>query len=295
MLDHIEFSHVNLSSGKAPWLSLAARTPDSPTIHISAANGFTPASYQTFLNGFDRQYSITGMDCRGSWNNVGSPPKGFNMHNFADDLIEAIEIQHKEPIIGLGHSQGGFVTLLAAIKRPELFSKIILIEPASLPYRWVNWLFRYTPNSMLYQLFPFMRGSLNRQFKWESPEQFHTRYRHHNTYKRFTDDAFNDYLTYGLTKKQEQYQLTFSPEWEAHIFTTVEFIWTYLQQITIPTLFIKAEHSNLYSHKQFHKQKRKLPAIVSAVEITKTYHLTPYENPEKLHNLIKEWLLKGSF
>ena len=217
------------------------------------------------------------------------------MPDFANDLIQAIESQHSGPVIGIGHSQGGFVTLLAAIKRPELFSKIVLIEPASLPYQWIDLLYPHIPQKVLFRLFPFMSGSLNRQSIWNSKEDFHQRYRQHNTYKRFTDESFKNYMDAGLTPYQNQWQLSFSPQWEAHIFTTVEFIWKYLSKVTIPTLFIRAEHSNLYSHTQFTKHNKKLPKLVTPHEIKDAYHLLPFEKPIETSNVVKNWLILDSF
>ena len=289
MTNKVQLSHINLTSGIAPWLSIPANSVTAKTIHVSAANGFTAGSYHSFLKYFNGSYSFTGMDCRGAWGDT-SPPNNFNMHDFADDLIEGIEKQHSQPIIGLGHSQGGFVTLLAAIKRPDLFSKIVLIEPASLPNRWVDLFYRHIPKQVLYRFVPFIKGSLNRQRVWQSQERFYDRYRQHNTFKRFTDDAFNDYLTHGLIQNAQKWELVFSPEWEAHIFCTVEFIWKYLAKVTVPTLFIKAEYSNLYSQKQFIKQNKTLPNNISTVEITNTFHLLPHENPQQCHEIITNWL-----
>ena len=290
MTNTIELSHINLTSGNAPWLSIPASSEAAQTIHLSAANGFTAASYHSFLKYFNGSHSFTGMDCRGAWKNILPPPNDFNMHDFANDLIEGIEKKHSKPIIGLGHSQGGFVTLLAAIKRPDLFSKIVLIEPASLPNRWIGLLYPNIPKRLLYRFLPFIKGSLNRQRIWKSQEHFHARYRQHNTYKRFTDDAFNDYLAHGLTHNEQQWELVFSPAWEAHIFSTVEFIWKYLAKVTVPTLFVKAEYSNLYSQKQFIKQNKTLPSNISTVEITNTFHLLPHENPKQCHEVITKWL-----
>jgi len=284
------FSHTNLADGKAPWMELPSLNKTSKTIHISAANGFTVGSYLSFVRQFSGDYKITGMDCRGTWPGHETPPDKFNMHHFADDLIQAIEIKHSTPIIGMGHSQGGFVSLLAAIKRPDLFSHLILIEPASLPNPWVDIIYPYIPEYVLFKLMPFIEGSLNRQRVWQNVDAFHQRYRQHNTYKKFTDQAFNDYVKYGLVQKKDQWQLRFSPQWESYIFRIVEFIWKYLPKVTIPTLFIRAEHSNLYSHSQFIKSNQSLPNWITCEELNNTGHMLPQEAPVETSNLIKDWL-----
>jgi len=123
MPNQMELKQINLHAGSATWLSItSSKAEANSTIHVSAANGFTPACYYSFFTTFSSHLNFTGMDCRGSWPNIASPSNGFGMHNFADDLIEGLEKQHNKPVIGLGHSLGGAITLLAAIKRPDLFS-----------------------------------------------------------------------------------------------------------------------------------------------------------------------------
>lgn len=291
MNNDLNFSHVDLSDGQSPWFEIKNTNPQANIIHMSAANGFTAISYLELLNLFTSQYSITGMDCRGTWSGHETPPPNFTMHHFADDLIQAIEKKHDKPIIGMGHSQGGFVTLLAAIKRPDLFTKIVLIEPATLPYRWIDIVYPYIPKALLFKFFPFMKGSLQRKCNWQSHQQFHDHYRSHNTYKRFTDTSFYNYMNYGLVKNDNnQFQLRFSPQWEAHIFSIVEFMWKYLSKVTVPTLLIRAEHSNLYTHKQFTRHNKQLPRFVTAYEIANTFHLLPLEKPLESSQIITNWL-----
>jgi len=286
----MDLSYLKINQSQAPWISLDAETAHSPTIHLSPANGFKAASYRSFMNGFDGQYHFTGMDCRGSWPNTASPNEKFTMHDFADDLIEGLQQAHSSPVIGLGHSQGGFVTLIAAIKRPDLFSKLVLIEPASLPNPWIDRIYPYIPKSVLYAWPSLIKGSLNRQKYWETKHQFYQRYREHGTFKRFTEHAFEDYMEFGLREHNSGWELTFSPEWEAHIFRKVEFIWKYLNNIKIPTLFIKAQHSNLYTKKCFDRQNKSLNSFISTIEINNTYHLLPNEQPEICIKTITNWL-----
>ena len=271
-------SNIDIENQQAKWIDIPSLNTDAEPLHFSAANGFPVLSYLEFFSLLSNNFNITTMDCRGVWG--ATHPLDFTMHGFADDLICALEKKHKQPVIGVGHSLGGFVTLLAAIERPDLFSKIILIEPASLPNRWIDSIYPYIPNSVLFNLFPFMKGSLLRQNQWQSKQDFYDRYRKHNTYKRFTETSFNNYMHAALIKKDNLFELQFSPNWEAHIFSIVEFIWKHLAKVTVPTMFIRAEHSNLYSQKQFTKHNKNLPNHITSIEIDDTYHLLPLEAPK---------------
>ena len=51
------------------------------------------------------------------------------IHNYSKELINSIERNYKEPIVGIGHSFGAAVTFLAAASRPDLFERVILLDP----------------------------------------------------------------------------------------------------------------------------------------------------------------------
>ena len=57
--------------------------------------------------------------------------------NFVDDAISEIETIKKEkpdvPVVAMGHSMGGLITVRIALKRPDLLAGIIL----SAPLLWV--------------------------------------------------------------------------------------------------------------------------------------------------------------
>ena len=133
MTSDFSSSVINLSAGQAPWTQYIHPNAATETIHMSAANGFTVESYLEFLQPFTDQFSVTGMDCRGTWKNHQVPLNDVKMSHFADDLIEAIKLKHNKPIIAFGHSLGGFVTLLAAIKEPQLFSKNKVVPSMTTP------------------------------------------------------------------------------------------------------------------------------------------------------------------
>ena len=55
-------------------------------------------------------------------------PPAINWHDLTEDVLESVG-KFKEPVIGVGHSLGGMLTLLAAAKKPDIFQTIILLDP----------------------------------------------------------------------------------------------------------------------------------------------------------------------
>lgn len=288
-------SYINFGYGKVPWFELSSQNHSSTTkaIHLSPANGIPVASYQSLISYFAPHYRFTGMDCRGAWPDKSSPPKYFSWNDHADDLISAIESQYDEPIIGMGHSLGGTVTLLAAQKRPDLFSKLIIIDAASLPYQIMSNFYQTVPRWLSFKLFKFIKRTHERQRIWSSREAFYDNYRNHSTYRLFTDQAFSDYVNFGLEEQADgQFKLIFNPEWESHNFRKVHYLWSALNGIPHPTLLLRAENTYLYTQKIFDKRNNNLSVNITAQTIPSTNHLVTHESPEILSKQILRWLNK---
>lgn len=58
----------------------------------------------------------------------GDYPPDDNWQQLTDEVIASITSQTTKPVIGLGHSMGGVLTLMAAQKAPELFSMVVMLD-----------------------------------------------------------------------------------------------------------------------------------------------------------------------
>ena len=286
---------VNLDGQNVPWFEMAASQADADTIHFSTANGFPVASYQEFFNSFAGQFHITGADCRATWLPKIEPEHDFNVDGFADDLINIIEAQHSKPVIGMGHSYGGLTTLVAAAKRPELFSKLVVIEPAAMPKNWMISLSKLIPTWFMHRFVPIVKGSLNRQTNWTSRETFYQRYHGHPTFKHFTGQSLREYANHGLRELNDgTFELIFAPKWEAHIFCNLKPFWNYIAKHDKQTLLIRGEHSYLNTAQSFQAHHHILNRNVSTAVLENAGHLLTHEKPQQTQALICEWLDKNS-
>lgn len=283
----IDFGH-----GPVPWLSADA-TAATPlgTIHLSPANGLPAASYASFIGLLQQRYHVTGMDNRGAWPGIGEPPADWTWEDHADDLIAAIESQHSQPVIGMGHSIGGTITVLAAEKRPDLFSKLVIIDAASAPSRIKSSLLQLIPQWLSFKLFKFIRGSHHRRRLWPTPEAFYQHYKNHPTYRQFTDQAMLDYTHHGLRKRADgQYELVFNPSWESYNFRRVYFLWRALRAVKVPSLVLRAEHTYMYSSARFAELNKNLPTHIASATIVGAQHLVTHEQPRELYQQVDAWL-----
>jgi len=99
------------------------------------------------------------------------------------------------------------------------------------------------------------------------------------------------YAKHGLHQRSDgDFELVFDPDWEAYIFSNVEFVWNNLKKSNTPCLFLRGEHSSLYSSERFHKENRKLGTHFAGVEVDDTHHMMPLEAPEACYAAISNWL-----
>jgi len=92
--------------------------------------GTDQSAWQQVASAFFDDYQIILFD------NVGAgkaAPEAFvqhrylNLHSYANDLLQIAAALNLKQVILIGHSAGGMIGLLAAIKAPSLASKLILI------------------------------------------------------------------------------------------------------------------------------------------------------------------------
>jgi sigma-B regulation protein RsbQ len=82
---------------------------------------------------FEREFRVVRFDYVGAGR---SEPSAYdsgryaNLDGYASDLIEVIEAAEGQKVVFVGHSVSGMVGILAAIRRPELFARLVLVCPS---------------------------------------------------------------------------------------------------------------------------------------------------------------------
>ena len=78
-----------------------------------------------------RQVLFDYVGSGGSDRAAFSPTRYASLHGYAQDVIDVCDaLQLGEPVTFIGHSVSASIGLLAAIQRPELFERLILLGPS---------------------------------------------------------------------------------------------------------------------------------------------------------------------
>ena len=257
-------------------------------IHFAHANAYPPGCYQQLFKPFLKDYQVVGMEQRPLWPN-SNPAKLKSWHQLADDLILFFEQQQFKQVIGVGHSMGGVVSIIAAIKRPDLFSQLVLIDPVIFPKHYTQ-LTNLLPPFLRKKIIPMAKLSAKRRDNWPDQQTVFDSFRTKKVFRSFSDSALWDFIK-ASTKVNgaEQVTLTYPKDWETQIYITAPSLLKELKKMTIPILAIKGQYSNVITADVWSEWKTAQPHN-DFLEYPNSGHLVPMEYPSELAAWILEKL-----
>lgn len=251
-------------------------------IHFSHANGFPANSYEYFfshLKGAD-------IDFINTMGHAGYDNKK-NLTFLRDELIDHISQNNEQPVIGIGHSSGAAATLFAAAERPDLFDQVILIDPVTLGSR-KRFAIELSRKVGLWNRFSPAKQARRRRYQFENREEAFEYYKHKSLFKNFHPESFRSYIEHGVVESNQQFELKFSPQVEADIFSHVPSrIPKDLTQVKGTIIY--AKNSNIFGESDINWWKRNHPHF--NLICFDGYHLFPFELPEKAAEEINRLIL----
>jgi len=261
-------------------------------LHFLHANGYPPDCYKPLFELLKDRYHLFGMTLRPLW----PDSQRKDIHDwlpFSDDLLRFLSDRGADPVIGVGHSIGGIVTLRAAIREPKKFRAIILLDPVLfVPSFLVMWNI-VRAFGLGNKLHPKIAGALKRRRTFDDLEMAFRGYRSREVFKYMNDESLRAYIS-GITRQKPDgsFELTYSPEWESHIYLTGlrDFdLWNGLSKLEVPTLIIRGAETDTFLEKAARLVKQKQPKI-KIETLEKSTHLLPLERPKEVFNIMQSFL-----
>ncbi|MDP5172285.1 MAG: alpha/beta hydrolase [Bacteroidia bacterium] len=186
-----------------------------PTLFFAHANGFPAACYEPFfeeLAPYPLDYvPILGKDLH--------PPRSWDQ--LADEVIAAIEDRHTNPVVGIGHSFGGVAIFLAARRRPELFSQIMVLDPPLFSWRRRLLLIPFQLLGLAERMIPPARKALARREHFSSREEAKQYWATKHFFQAFTPESLDAYVEHGLRETADGFTLTVPGKQEAQFFAAM--------------------------------------------------------------------------
>lgn len=258
-----------------------------PLIHFAHANGVPSLVYQKLFDLLKDDYDIIYVSLLG-------PDKRYpidnHWHGLTEQVIDSIVQQSNgRKVIGLGHSLGSVLTFQAALKRPELFEQVIMLDPPMIMGKegFALHIAKMFHLKMIDQMSP-AGLSKRRRDHWDSREQAAELLRPKGFYKDFDAACFQAYIDHALTEDPVRggVQLTIPKMDEVNIFRTNPSLWWLPQaKPKVPMHLVVAEKSPFLKHK-FPQQVEKKFGVPFTV--TPGGHMFPLEHPVEVVELIKK-------
>jgi len=272
---------------KIPFIDFGGNGPDLLFLH---ANGYPPDCYQPLLSRLAEHYHVTAMVQRPLWPD-SKPDDIEDWRPLTDDLLRFLDAHHSRPIVCVGHSMGGIALLRAALREPERFTSIALLDPVLFPPYFIRfWQILFGLGLGEYA-HPFIRSAKYRRRQFDDLEQLYSGYRRKPVFRYFNDESLRAYVE-GIACKTGigDYQLCYSAEWEARLYIIAVWpdmdIWRALPKLEVPTLIVRGTETDTFSERTGKLVKRKQPRVrVEALE--NSTHLLALERPTEVAGIIQ--------
>ena len=188
-----------------------------PVLHFSHANGFPAGTYRQFLAPLRAHFDVRAIDMLGY---DPRHPVSDGWESLAEQLIEVLERESGRAVL-VGHSLGGMVSLLAALRRPDRVRCVVMLDsPVVSGWRALLWRLakqlgqadRYSP----------ARLSRRRRQHWPDRDAVRSHLGGKPLFKDWFPGVFEDYLDSGLALGQDgSVTLRFAREVETEVFRTL--------------------------------------------------------------------------
>lgn len=254
-------------------------------IHFAHANGFPSLTYRKLFSMLEPEFAVGYIE-KHAHNPVY--PVTDNWKHLARELADEILERYSEPVIGIGHSLGGVLHLIASFEKPELYSAIVLLDapiisPAS------SFGLKVMKKTGLLKRYPPASTTRLRRRTFRNREEAGEYFRSKPKFAAFDPEVLEDYLTYGLVRSGDKLRLSFEPEIEAKIYTTIPTdLPEYKGRLSVNTFYIGGSDSYEARLARLGFMKRNFPIEFRFI---KGSHLFPLEAPGLTAALIKELLI----
>lgn len=250
-------------------------------IHFSHANGLPAGTYRYLFEQLDN-VQVCHVDRMGH----GDYPVALGLYQLADELIAQIEQQSSEPVIGMGHSAGGIVTLLAGAKRPDLFKKVIVLDPVLLSKR-KRYLVNFCRLIGLGDSIGPIKRTIDRRSTFKARHEAKAYFAGKTLFKNFHPRCFDDYIQHGLMPTEQGFELAFSKWVEADIFRSVGMkVPANLEQLD--GVLIYGKQSHVFERADANWWRKHLPNFKQVA--FEGEHLFPLEQPDALAQLLNRYI-----
>ena len=262
-------------------------TLDKQTLVFAHANGYPPEAYRSLLEPLTDDFDVYTVEHRPFWSNQ-HPPKFLPWTQYSADLIDSLDASVSGPVVLVGHSMGAAISLQVAMARPDLCSKLVVIDPVLVPWGW--WFVNQVLMRGLGRDLPMVTKAQNRPHEFSGYQEAFDFYRSKRPFGGISDEVLWDYVRAGHASSDDgSIVLRWSGAWEACVYRSAPSFMGSLRKIHKPICGIVGDASSVVRPLVKRRWQRVMPQL--ELHTLEGGHLIPLEKPETCSELIKQFLL----
>lgn len=190
-----------------------------PLIFFSHANGFPAGTYRKLFEQLAPHYRIAAPDSYG--HDPRFPVTDGWRHLVAQAAHELARARRDgEPVILVGHSLGGFLSLMLAAREPAAVSGVVMLDSPVL-HGWKAGVLMAAKRIGLASRVPPARIARRRRDHFASADEALAHFARKPVFSRWDADMLRDYVACGLRHGEHGAGLRFAREVEARIYQTL--------------------------------------------------------------------------
>ena len=284
-LSYNDLARWESRAGQGPLIRGRRAEGAVPLIHFLSGNGFCGGVYWPILQRFVPQHALVTHDIEGHGDS--GKPAHFSGREAVIRRIPQVMADlglTGQPLIGMGHSFGGALTLRVAADHPGLFKALVLLDPIVMPWP----VFAGIRLASMIGRHPLSNASRRRRNTWPSKDAVATHLRGRGTYKGWTEEAFSSFVEYATHDEDGQRVLSCPRELEAEIFERPIYPWAAFRKARLPILFLRGAQSFDFFPWAERLAQRANPLV--QVRTLPGGHCFMQEDPAAAHAAIAEFL-----
>jgi pimeloyl-ACP methyl ester carboxylesterase len=253
----------------------------SQSVFFAHANGFPSATYGKLFSALGADYPVEFLEQHGHDPRF---PVGDNWELLVSELIFHLQ-QRAEPVLGVGHSLGGVLHYHAALRHPELYRGVVMLDSPVLTFadrlviraaKRFGFIDRITPAGR----------TLGRREAFADLEEARRYFAGKTLFKRFDPECLDAYLLHGLQDSGVGLRLRFDPQTEIDIYRSVPHTSPGRpQQLQVPLAMIRGRHSRVvmphHARSLRHVPQGEYLSVPGG-------HMFPLERPQDTAELLKK-------
>ncbi|HEY4067352.1 MAG TPA: alpha/beta hydrolase [Burkholderiaceae bacterium] len=188
------------------------------TIVFAHANGFPAGTYRQLFEAWRAAgFTVVAPD---KFGHDARFPVTSNWPHLRAQLIEFIEREAGGPAWLVGHSLGGFLSLMAASRRPDLARGVVLLD-SPLISGWKARVLQVAKATGLGERFSPAAVSRRRRQQWDSADAAFAHFASKPAFARWAPGILRDYIASGTEAHGAQQRLSFDRDVETAIYNAL--------------------------------------------------------------------------